>query len=134
MRLSGTVSLENHCANRAPASSAQIYVSRAKECLETGYSDPDLRIPQVAAAINLSHPYLCRIFKRAEGLSPEQYLLRHRMEVAKRLLHDSTYSVVEIAFLCGYTDPAQFSRMYKRLHGVPPSAERANVVEKNAPK
>ena len=114
--------LENHCTDRVPVpSAARLYVSRAKEYLEIGYSDHQLRITQVAAAINLSHPYLCRIFKDVEGCSPEQYLLHHRMSVAKRLLKEHTYSVSEVAFLCGYTDAAQFSRMYKRHFGIPPS-------------
>lgn len=117
--------LENHCTDRAPApSAAQVYVSRAKEYLEINYSDSELRITQVAASVNLSHPYLCRIFKRLEGCSPEQYLLRCRMSVAKRLLKESDYSVSEVAFLCGYTDAAQFSRMYRRRYGTSPSAAR----------
>ncbi|MBQ2999084.1 MAG: AraC family transcriptional regulator [Clostridia bacterium] len=117
--------LENHCANALPLPSAtQLYVSRVKEYLETSYSDPDLRISRVADSVNLSHPYLCRIFKRMEGCSPEQYLLRHRLSVAKRLLSETTYSVGEVAFLCGYTDASQFSRMYKKHFGISPTKER----------
>lgn len=117
--------VENRFADRTSApSAAQVYVSRAKEQLEIGYSDPSLRIPQVAAAINLSHPYLCRIFRRLEGCSPEKYLVNYRMSVAKRLLSENGYSVSETAFLCGYTDVAQFSRMYKKRYGVSPSAAK----------
>ncbi len=113
--------------SRSPLSTVsplQRYVSRVKEYLEAGYSDPELRIAEVAEAVNLSHPYLCRIFKRAEGISPEQYLLRLRMSVARRLLRARSYSVGEVAFLCGYTDAAQFSRMYKRHFGISPTLEQ----------
>ncbi len=114
--------LENRYVDHAPNTSpVSRYVSLAKEHIEASYSDPELRITHVAAAVNLSHPYLCRIFRQAEGCSPEQYLLMYRMRVARRLLGGGGYSVGEVAFLCGYTDAAQFSRMYKRCFGHAPS-------------
>ncbi len=99
---------------------AERYVARAKEYLESRYSDPEWRIADLCCALNLSHPYLCRIFRRSEGCSPERYLLRYRMAVAQRLLRSADYTVGEVAFLCGYTDAAQFSRMYKKEYGIPP--------------
>lgn len=106
-------------ARDVPAPSA-LYAERAKEYLELHYSEPTLRMTDLARAMNLSHPYLCRVFRQHVGLSAEAYLRQYRMAVAERLLREQRYTVRETALLCGYTDPAQFSRMYKREHGVSP--------------
>lgn len=113
--------LEPRYAGEKPIrTQAELYVARAREYIEARYSDPEWRISELCRALSLSHPYLCRIFRRSEGISPERYLLRHRMTVAKRLLRSGEHTVGMVAFLCGYTDAAQFSRMYKREHGVSP--------------
>lgn len=96
------------------------YAERAKEYLELHYSEPTLRITDLARAMNLSHPYLCRVFRRHVGISAEAYLRQYRMAMAERMLRDQRYTVRETSLLCGYTDPAQFSRMYKREHGISP--------------
>ena len=96
------------------------YAERAKEYLELHYSEPTLRMTDLARAMNLSHPYLCPVFRRYVGESAETYLRQYRMAMAERLLREQRYTVRETSLLCGYTDPAQFSRMYKREHGISP--------------
>ena len=105
-------------------SPANGYIQKAKRYLENHYSNPELRITDVAKALNISHSYLCRMFRRGAGCSANEYLARYRMSVARRLLAKTEYPVSEIAFLCGYTDPSHFSRMYKQRYGAAPSRSR----------
>ena len=112
--------LENTYQRKELPPPSSLYAERAKEYLELHYSEPTLRMTELARALNLSHPYLCKVFRRHVGVSAETYLRQYRMAMAERLLRDRHYTVRETALLCGYTDPAQFSRMYKKEHGISP--------------
>ncbi len=66
--------------------------------------------------------YLKKLFKRATGLTPHQYLIDKRLENAASTL--ATYcgkgNISETARLCGFSDPLYFSRMFKKKYGVSP--------------
>lgn len=65
--------------------------------------------------------YLCRLFKRFAGVSPNQHLLRLKMTWAAEQLHSSDIRVASVAEKLAI-DPFQFSRAFKRVHGLSPSA------------
>jgi AraC-like DNA-binding protein len=67
---------------------------------------------------------ICRLFRRFQGASPYQYLLRRKMNLAAELLMDRGCLVKEAAQLVGFSDPFHFARCFKAVHGVPPSAVR----------
>ncbi|MBI4977628.1 MAG: helix-turn-helix transcriptional regulator [Spirochaetes bacterium] len=68
--------------------------------------------------------HLIRVFKRATGVTPVDYLVRERVERAKDLLLYSSHSVDEIAGLLGYSDIYYFSRQFKERTGSSPTAFR----------
>jgi len=67
---------------------------------------------------------ICRLFRRFQGTSPYQYLLRRKMNLAAELLVDSGCLVKEAAQRVGFEDPFHFARCFKAVHGVAPSAVR----------
>jgi YesN/AraC family two-component response regulator len=79
---------------------------------------------EIAAGIGVSEDYLSRLFKREMGISPWEYLNRYRVLQAKELLHRSLDSVSEIAGRVGFSDSAYFSRVFRQITGVSPSAYR----------
>ncbi|SPH18126.1 HTH-type transcriptional regulator CdhR [Defluviimonas aquaemixtae] len=72
----------------------------------------------------LAERTLTRRFKAATGLSPLAYVQRLRIESAKRLLEDNKLPIDEIAWRCGYEDPAFFRRLFKRTTGMAPGSFR----------
>ncbi|MEC0229960.1 helix-turn-helix domain-containing protein [Paenibacillus alba] len=68
----------------------------------------------------LTPKYFGTIFRQATGQSVADYLLRLRMEDAKRLLRLRKYSVQEIAEIIGIGDLYYFSKLFKRVEGIPP--------------
>jgi AraC-like DNA-binding protein len=68
---------------------------------------------------------MCRLFRRFQGTSPYQYLLRRKMNIAAEFLVDRGGLVKEAAERVGFADPFHFARCFKAVHGVPPSALRA---------
>ena len=64
---------------------------------------------------------LCRIFKRYQGISPYQYLLRRKMSLAAQELIHTGGLIKEVAERLGYSDPYHFSRLFKSVHGISPA-------------
>jgi AraC-like DNA-binding protein len=64
----------------------------------------------------------------AEGLSYRAVLERVRMDRARALIRETGAPLSEIADAAGYSDPAHFSRAFRRHFGRPPSAERDAVT------
>ena len=84
---------------------------------------------QLAEAINVSEDYLTRIFRKDLGLSPWTYLTRLRIDLAKRLLRQSTMTVGEVASASGFQDQAYFCRVFKKVTGVNPGKLRQRTQE-----
>jgi AraC-like DNA-binding protein len=78
-------------------------------------------LDQIAEVCNIDSAYLCRLFKRFDNHSPYQYLMRVKMNIAAQRLQSPNSSVKEVAFGLGFGDPFHFSRVFKRIFGIPPS-------------
>ena len=82
-----------------------------------------VRIGEVARALGCSRQTLYRRLK-AEGVTFAELLDGLRRRLALRLVRDEGLSVKEAAYRLGFSDPAAFSRAFKRWTGASPSAAR----------
>lgn len=78
-------------------------------------------VEEVAADCHVSIGHLTRLFTRFGYGSPYRYLTRKKMLHAAALLDSGTLLVREVAERLAL-DPFQFSRVFKRVHGISPSA------------
>ncbi len=85
------------------------------------FPERSLGLKELAHMANRSIPAFTVNFRRYFGVSPIRHQLNCRMELAKLLLHDRNLSIKEIGVRCGYADPFQFSRMFRRRYGCPPT-------------
>ena len=79
-----------------------------------------LDISGIAARFSYSPDYIIRVFKRAYGQTPYNYISSRKTEYAKLLLSTTDKSVGEIAEACGYSDFTTFYRAFKSQTGVSP--------------
>ncbi len=84
-----------------------------------------LGLAELAGLARMSERHFCRAFRASTGDSPHQYLLRQRVERAKRLLADGQMPLSELAQAVGFADQSQFTRTFRRHAGVTPAAYRA---------
>jgi AraC family transcriptional regulator len=86
----------------------------------------DLSLSDIAAAAHLSPFHLSRIFKKATGVTPHQYLLQVRVNSARSLLSAGAgnRSLAEVAAAVGFSDQSHLTRHFKRLLGVTPKQLR----------
>jgi AraC-like DNA-binding protein len=77
-------------------------------------------LAQVAHECGIDPAYFCSLFRRFDRQSPYQYLLARRIRgAAERLLEPAT-SIKMVASELGFSDAFHFSRVFKRLMGMPP--------------
>ena len=103
----------------------------ARRFLEENYS-VNVNFSDLARSCGYSQDYFRHKFKEAYGISPQQYLIRCRMEHAQKMLNNTDKNCTEIAFLCGFSDSAQFSTMFRRAYGISP--KKYAMKEKISPK
>jgi AraC-like DNA-binding protein len=92
--------------------------------IEKEYQNPLLSIEMLAEEIGISTAYMCRIYKQYTGNTINDTLLDKRMEHARALLTDSSFSVSEIAEKVGFSGSTYFYRVFKKLNGVTPNEYR----------
>lgn len=63
---------------------------------------------------------ICRLFRRYQGASPHQYLLRRKISLAAAQLAEHGGLIKKVALDFGFTDPYHFSRRFKAIYGVTP--------------
>jgi AraC-like DNA-binding protein len=79
-------------------------------------------LDEIATAAGLEASSVCRLFRRFLGVSPHQYLRRRKMALAAAFLLEEGSRVQDAATRVGMDDPFHFSRCFRAVHGVPPSA------------
>jgi len=78
-------------------------------------------IEEAAQECGVTSMYVARLFRRFGQSGAYQFLLRLKMSHAADLLQDEGLKVTEVAAQLGFADAFQFSRAFKRVHGVAPS-------------
>jgi AraC family transcriptional regulator len=84
------------------------------------------RIPilELARLLGLSASHFCRAFKCTFGVSPRDYVLRRRIEVAQGLMLTTSEPLSSIAVRCGMCDQQHFTRSFHRIVGETPYSWR----------
>ncbi len=120
-----TILVQEFCKRRKSMSLSRrkSLSDKAKEYI-ADHLDERLLSEQIAQALFLNADYLNRIFKKETGITLSEYISNQRIEKAKELLLNSTFSVSEIAFEVGFQSFSYFSKIFKRKTGKEPSKYR----------
>jgi AraC family transcriptional regulator len=81
-------------------------------------------VESLAAQASVTPSHFCRIFKRATGVSPHQYVMKTRFDRAQQLLLQSDTRIAMIAESLGFTSQSHFSRAFRRITGQTPAEFR----------
>jgi AraC-like DNA-binding protein len=101
-------------------------VTRLAEVLETLH-DPahaGVSTAELARRAGLSVSQFERVFRTSFGSSPRQYLVRIRIEASARALAEGDQTITAIAHAFGFYDHAHFTRSFRKVMGITPSAYR----------
>lgn len=88
-------------------------IKTALTYIKENYQDK-IYIADLAGQVNLNEQYFCRLFKKAIGCSPIEYLNEYRIKQAKRLLEETDLPVMEVCLECGYNNLGNFLREFRK--------------------
>ena len=95
------------------------------ELMEANLEEP-ISLQELADFVHLSRRQLERLFLKSLHCTPSRYYLKLRLDRARRLLKQSSRSIVEITAMCGFVSTTHFSRCYRKYMGVSPRSDRAS--------
>src|ERR687898_3331773 len=98
----------------------------ARDFMRHAYGRP-VSLPDIAAHANLSPHHFQRVYKRAYGETPHEFLTRLRIERAKTLLARGSHNVTEACFEVGFSSLGSFSALFNQRVGLSPSEYRRHA-------
>jgi AraC-like DNA-binding protein len=90
---------------------------------EKPYLDPNLSLPQLANDSGIPSHYLSQIINETFGLNFFDFINQYRVEEVKTKIVDpkfDSYSLLGIAFECGFNSKSAFNRIFKKSTGLTP--------------
>ncbi len=80
----------------------------------------NIGLESLAASLYVSKYYLSHLFRQETGYSYREYLLQYRLSAARQLLLETRLSMSEVAAACGWENPGQFTRAFRKYEGCTP--------------
>lgn len=120
----GTNDFAGH--EKESARTVAAFIRKATECLHQRYAERGLTAQAIAQDLYISERTLHRYFARS-GATFLQHLMKHRMEVAERMLRDPRFdriTVSEVGRRVGLADTSHFIRQCRSSLGLTPAALR----------
>ena len=105
----------------------QEMMQRLLKFLDTRIGDENLKIEELAEAVNMGRTVFYGKIKALVGMSPSDFLRRLRLQRAQELIANSRMSFSQIAFAVGFSDPKYFTKCFKKETGMTPSEFRSKA-------
>lgn len=102
------------------------HLSMANQVLQyiSEHFTEDLTLENTAHALGISRIHLSHIFSQQLHINFRQYINTLRIDRARTLLRNPSYSISQIAYLCGYGNQRTFHRAFLAQCGMPPNQFR----------
>lgn len=122
-KLQETVETFTECIfNYIPSKNSEL-IKKAIQYIAHNFASA-ISLEDVATHVHLNPAYFSTVFKQSTGSSFKEYLNMVRIEESKRLLSNTTYSVIDIAIATGFEDQSYFSKVFKKYTGLTPKQYR----------
>ena len=92
--------------------------------IEENYTNSELSIHDLSNYLHFSYHYFCHVFKDENGISPQKYLTKYRLEKALYLLRNTNNSIESISTSVGFKNKKVLINECSKLTGLLPNAYR----------
>jgi AraC family transcriptional regulator len=86
--------------------------------------EEEITVSDLARMAHLSVFHFARTFANTMGMPPQRYVSQRRLESAKKMIHTGRLPLCEIAFRCGFSSQASFTRAFRRATNMTPGEFR----------
>lgn len=104
-------------------------MQRVMEVINENISDSDLSVDMIAQKVGISRVHLHRKMKELTNQTPHSFIRNIRLQQAAKLLKDGKQSITDVMYICGFSNSASFSTMFKNLYGCSPREYMQNATK-----
>jgi len=104
----------------------ELYIKKSLQFVEANYSRK-LYISEMAKSVGLNKNYFSAFLKENIGVTPQQYIIKFRINKACELMSNSGLTISDISRSVGYDDTLGFSKVFKKEKGMSPKSYRENL-------
>lgn len=121
-----------YSGSRLSDSEAKHYTEKLTDYMKSAkpYLNPDLSLPQLASELNISSHYLSQVINEQFNLNFFDFVNGYRVDAFKEKIIDPefrNFSLLGIAFECGFNSKSAFNRIFKQSTGITPSQYKKSV-------
>ena len=96
------------------------FLTRMNKLIEDNFSNSELNVNFLAEQLNISRSGLFAKIKTLADITPNEMIQIVRLKRAAQLLKDNKYSVSEIGYMVGFSNPSYFSKCFQKQFGIRP--------------
>lgn len=122
-----TIKVGNGNENRTHNDENLKFLQKVVDIIHSELNNPEFSATFLADKMAISTSQLSRKLNQTTGFSTTSYILQVKLSKAKKMLHDSSVSLSEVADSCGFYDLSYFSRVFKKEFGITPSQYQKNI-------
>lgn len=104
-------------------------IAKVKEYIDKHFSE-EIKLENVTEIVGMAPAAFSRFFKLSTGKTFSKYVIDIRLGHASQLLVNTTMSVAEVCYECGYNNVSNFNRLFKENKKVTPSEFRESYQKK----
>ena len=104
------------------------FLNKLAGIMEEQLSNPELNVDQLVSYFSLSRTNFFHKLKSLTGMAPIMYIKEMRMRKAAELIKENQYTMSEIAYMVGFSDPHYFSKSFKSYWGMTSTEYAKNQV------
>ncbi len=119
-KFNGNESMESKLDTQDVQSPNDALMDRIMQVINENLMNEDLSVELIANKVGISRVHLHRKMKELTNQTPHSFIRNIRLQRAAKLLRESRKSVTEVMYVCGFSNPASFSTMFKNLYGCSP--------------
>ena len=102
---------------------SSILVKKTINYIEKNFADK-VSLEEIASQFKVTPEYISHLFTKDMGISFSDYVKNYRIDMAKKLMRNSSDKIYQIGEKVGYRDPKYFNRVFKEVTGLSPKEYR----------
>ena len=128
-KFTGKESQEEKVEQRKIQTPDDALMQRVMEVINENIGDSDLSVDMIAQKVGISRVHLHRKMKELTNQTPHSFIRNIRLQQAAKLLKDGKQNITDVMYICGFSNSASFSTMFKNLYGCSPREYMQNAIK-----
>lgn len=105
----------------------EVFMEKVTKAIEENMGKEDFNVSALAGIVSVDNKQLYRKLKQLTGSTPVNYIRKLRMRKASILLEEDRFTVSEVMFMVGYSNPSYFSKCFAEEFGMSPKDYRKRI-------